>query len=523
MTKIFRPFAALILSLLLWPVCGRAQAVNASQAVVLQGLRATSGHGALRAAAFASDGSLIVLDDEHDSIRLFRSSADGSNVLAQAHVGSTGDSGMVMALDPSGNIYVAGTSSSGTLSGTSGVVYPTPADRSTNSFLAKFDPSLNLVFLTFLGAGRTSVTGVAATTDSAFVTGITYSTTFPVTPGGIQQTPATGSSQNGFVERFNATGTGLIYATYLTGFGGDTTPAAIAADSSDNAYIAGSTTASGYPTIAALQPERFGSPSGFLSKLMPAGNGFVFSTFIAGSGITGLALDASTGSLLLSGSVDLGDFPITAAQSPIAPLGYQTLLRIPEDGQSLTSSVLLVPGTSSFVTPGPNGTAWVSGVLTAPIFPGLTPPLASTGDSFLVHVNTANQIDQTFRVGAQPKNNPSYASLTSLPAAPAVSADGKTAAVPLTLTAIVSASLSASQRFELPLVAAPNALFPSTLRDVATTCASGQCYTTGGLLSEVSTDISTPSFALSADDTPNILLQNLGFATASNIGITATG
>jgi hypothetical protein len=306
-----------------------AQTVNASQQVQFQGLRTASGYGSFTAAAYETDGSLVLLLDQHDGIRLLKLSSEGSTVLAQAQDGATGDSGVALALDPSGNIYVTGTSTSGTLRGTGGAPFTNPADSTTNSFLAKFDSNLNLLLLTFLGAGKTAASSVAATADSAFVTGITFSTAFPVTPAGIQQAPASGSTENGFVERFSASGTTLVYATYLTGLNGNTAPSAIAADASDNAYITGSTTSSGFPTIAALEPEALGSTSGFLARLTPTGSAFTFSTFIAGNGLTSMALDAASGSLLLAGNVALGQFPVATVAAPLTSASYQTLLRIP--------------------------------------------------------------------------------------------------------------------------------------------------------------------------------------------------
>ena len=237
--------------------CGRdrAQGVNASQQITLQGMLTANSYGSFNAASYAPDGSLILLLDEHDGVRLLKTDAAATTLLASAHSGSTGDSGLALALDPSGNVYVTGTTTSGTLSATAAVPFPSVADTTTNSFLAKYDSNLNLVYLTFLGAGRTAAAGVAATADAAFVTGFTYNAAFPVTAGGIQQAPASGSSENGFVERFSSDGTKLIYATYLTGVNGNTIPTSIAADAGDDAYITGATTASGFPTVAALEPQ----------------------------------------------------------------------------------------------------------------------------------------------------------------------------------------------------------------------------------------------------------------------------
>ena len=215
-----------------------------------------------------------------------------------------------MALDPTGNVYIAGTTTSGALTATSGAAFRTPSGASINSFVAKFDPNLNPLFVTFTGGGSMAVSSFAATADAVFITGTIFGSTLPVTAAGIIQTPAYGSTSNGFVERFSASGSALIYATYLSGAIGNTAPTAIVADAADNAYIAGNTTSPGYPTIAAVEPAQLGATSGFLTKLTPAGDGITFSTYIPGDGITSLAIDPVANNLLLSGSISLGQFPI---------------------------------------------------------------------------------------------------------------------------------------------------------------------------------------------------------------------
>ncbi len=126
--------------------------------------------------------------------------------------------------------------------------------------------------MTYAGSGHMAATAIAATSDAVFITGSIFASTLPVTLYAIIQTPATGSCGNGFVERFNTSGTALDYATYLSGFNGDTASAAIAADAQDNAYVAGYTTSSGYPTVAAVVPAILGTTSGFLTKLAAGGD-----------------------------------------------------------------------------------------------------------------------------------------------------------------------------------------------------------------------------------------------------------
>ncbi|MEO7029630.1 MAG: choice-of-anchor D domain-containing protein [Acidobacteriaceae bacterium] len=526
MMKLFR-IAAICMTVLPGYVLMRAQAVNTSQQVTLAGLRSTNGHGSFPGAAYAADGSLYLLYDQKDGVRVLKLNAAGTTVLAQAQLGATGDSPVALALDPSGNVYVVGTSTSGSLSGTSGTAFPSRADTSTNSFVAKFDAGLNVNFVTFLGAGRTAVASVAASADAVFVTGLTFNPAFPVTSGGIQQSPAVGTTENGFVERFSADGATLMYATYLTGANGIVAPAAIVADALDNAYVAGYTSATGYPTISALVPEILGANSGFLTKLTPAGDGFVFSTFIPGGGMTGLALDAANASLLLSGSVSLGQFPVATVAMPLAATSYQSLLRVPLNGQSVSASVLLVPGTQSFVSAGPNGRAWIAGALGVPLFPGTSQPLALLGDSFAVHVTATNVIDQTLRFGGQPAGVFGNVTLTSLAAAPAVSPDGVSVALPASLTMSLSPSVASSQRFDLPTVQTPqtpNAALPNTLRDVAAACTGmSQCLESAGYLTLLSTALSAASLSVSADDGPNLVVRNLGSATATGLVLTASG
>jgi hypothetical protein len=319
-------------------------------------------------------GNLYLLLDQKDGVRLLKTDATATNILAQTQFGTAGDIGVALALDPSGNLYVTGTTTSGTIAATSAAAFPVPTGTSTNAFIGKFDQNLNPVFLTYAGSGGLSVTGIAATADAVFLTGSIFGANLPVTPSAIIQSPASGSLQNGFVERFNATGSTLVYATYLSGQSlsgpANTAPAAIAADSNDNAYIAGYTTASGYPTLNALIPDILpntpNTTSGFLTKLTPAADGLLFSTFIPGPGITSIAIDPTAQNLLLSGAIALGQFPIATVSTPLVNTTYQTLLRLPLDGSSVLNSTLLAPGTQSALTPAPNQNTWITSTLTTP-------------------------------------------------------------------------------------------------------------------------------------------------------------
>ena len=80
--------------------------------------------------------------------------------------------------------------------------------------------------------------------------------------------------------KLNATGTALVYSTYL----GPVLGNGIAVDTTGNAYITGQANGD-YPTTpGAFQTVSGGSSEAFVTKLNPTGTALVYSTFLGGSG-----------------------------------------------------------------------------------------------------------------------------------------------------------------------------------------------------------------------------------------------
>jgi hypothetical protein len=190
-------------------------------------------------------------------------------------------------------------------------------DQKVSFTLGKYDQQQKLIidpvltYSSFLGGtGGDLAYGVAVdSAGEAYVTGVTASVNFPTTSGVYQSTNA--GSGDVFVTKFNASGSGVLFSTYLGGTGTDI-PAQILLDATGNIYITGSTNSLNFPTTSGVfQPTYGGNQDAFLTKLKPTGSALVYSTYIGGSGVdfgTALALD-SAGDAFVTGSTQSTNFP----------------------------------------------------------------------------------------------------------------------------------------------------------------------------------------------------------------------
>lgn len=154
------------------------------------------------------------------------------------------------------------------------------------------DPILS--YATFLGgSGGDQVRAIAAdSTGNLYITGETSSSDFPVL--GSYQSRIKGSS-DAFVTKLDPTGTKILYSTYLGGARSATGSNSIAVDARGSAYIGGTTSSTAFPvTLGAYQSSPLaGVDNSFVSKLSPAGNTLVFSSYIQAAGVGSIAVDAN--------------------------------------------------------------------------------------------------------------------------------------------------------------------------------------------------------------------------------------
>jgi len=219
-----------------------------------------------------------------------------------------------IAVDSSGNAYVTGQTESTDFPATPGA-FNTTYSGGWDAFVAKLDATgSSLAYATYLGGVEADYAyGIAVdTSDRAFVTGATDSTDFPATAGAYDTTFNVIS--DAFVVKLNATGSGLVYATYLGGVGDDV-GYGIAVDTSGIAYVAGTAGSFDFPaTAGAYDTSLNGVYDGFVAKLDASGGALPYATLLGGTGaeiLWGIDIDAS-GMAYVSGRTYSSDFPATA-------------------------------------------------------------------------------------------------------------------------------------------------------------------------------------------------------------------
>ena len=143
-----------------------------------------------------------------------------------------------------------------------------------------------LVYSTYLGGSGNDVgNGIAVdAAGNAYVTGYTDFDRLPDHSRAPFQSDHAGGTCDAFVAKLNATGSGLVYSTYLGGSGKDKGQG-IAVDAAGNAYVTGTTASTNFPTTpAAFQPTFSGGDDAFVTKLNAAGSALVYSTYLGGTG-----------------------------------------------------------------------------------------------------------------------------------------------------------------------------------------------------------------------------------------------
>jgi hypothetical protein len=268
----------------------------------------------------ASTGALQTSFNGVQDVFISKLEAKGNLAFTTYLGGNDGESVAGLALDPQGNIIVAGYTSSSN--------FPTSDNTlqkfnrggffvGSDGYLTKLDPTgSKLVYSSYIG-GNDDELLQAFTVDRAgfvYLTGTTASTNFPTTVNAYQKG---NRSLAAFVSKVDTQSGQFVYSTYVGGSMADV-PHAIAVDSSGSAYVCGYTSSSDFPTTTGALQTTFRGGSvdkddGFVFKLDAQGSHLTYSTFLGGTdddSIDAIAVD-SAGNAYVGGYTYSSNFPLT--------------------------------------------------------------------------------------------------------------------------------------------------------------------------------------------------------------------
>ncbi len=218
-----------------------------------------------------------------------------------------------IAADAAGNVFATGMHQS-FFPTSSGVFQPNfSGGVKRDVFVFKLNPNgTSLIYATYLGGPNPDAGyGIAINAaGEAFVTGWTSSSAFPITTGAFDTFFDGGDA---FVTKLNATGTGLLYSTFLSGVGSSSTGNSIVLNLLGEAFVTGSAAAN-FPVTAGAYDQTFnGAADAFVTKINATGSALIFSTFIGGSIFdcgNAVAVTAA-GEIIIAGYTDSNDLPAT--------------------------------------------------------------------------------------------------------------------------------------------------------------------------------------------------------------------
>ncbi len=293
-----------------------------------------------------------------------------------------------------------------------------------------------LVFASYTGSSSDNW-GFTATYDAdgnTYAGGIVFGGGYPFTTGAYQTTfgGGDGALQNGTdisISKFNATGTNLIYSTYLGGSRNDA-PHSLVVNSLNELLILGTTSSSNFPVINGSYDTQFAGGTAttlplidytagsdiIVSKLNPTGANLLASTFVGGTDNDGLNLSTPlnysygdifrgeivvdlTDNVYVASSTASPNFPVAGASPQPSYGGGLTdgvIFKMTPNLNAITWSTFLGGGgddAAYAVQLDASGDAYAVGGTNSTNFPTvgsvINPGRIGDVDGFITHINSA--------------------------------------------------------------------------------------------------------------------------------------
>ena len=302
------------------------------------------------------------------------------NLIWSTYLGDTEeDASQSIAIGPEGNIHITGYTWSSNFP-TTADAYDPDYNGDEDVFVAKFSPSGQLLYSTFLGGSDCdSGNGIAVDSEgSVYITGKTGSTDDFPTKNAYQG--ANAGWWDAFVTKFSSSGV-LLYSTFLGG-SDDDIAYDVAVDSSGNAYVTGYTYSyQDFPLKNACQGTFGGGDyDAIAAKIDTRKSGadsLVYSTYLGGADNeygNGVAVDDSSGNALVAGWTGSSDFITTTGAYQETYGGGDSdayITKLSSLGNCLCST--FVGGTdydgAGNITIGPSGNIYIAGSTSSDDFP----------------------------------------------------------------------------------------------------------------------------------------------------------
>jgi Beta-propeller repeat len=287
------------------------------------------------------------------------------------------DNAAAIAIDKSGAAYVTGTIGAADFPTTPGAFVTTCTSICNTGFLTKFLSNGTLVFSTFLGGSDSPADAIAVdATGEAYIAGSSGSNDLPTTAGAFQTTCSSGDcgyveklNASGTALVYST----YFGAPSGNNLPPSTTGRGIAVDSSGSAYLVGSS--NGIPVQGAIQPGVVGGPNAFVAKFSPDGSSLLFSTYLGGTSpfffsyagdfATGVAVDSSD-NVHIVGTTSSCEFPLAlnSLSTDCVTTSYDQkvfVASLNSSGTQLLFSTLLQDGFSAGIGVDSNGNSYVTG------------------------------------------------------------------------------------------------------------------------------------------------------------------
>lgn len=320
--------------------------------------------------------------------------------------------GLAMALDTSGNVYV--TCASGSFTATPGAFQTVPLNSEGAGVIKLNAAGSAVVYATYLSASPyfsnqnyfdVPLSIAVDPQGDAFVAGFTPAPGFPITPGAYQTTFPS-QEYAGFLTKLNPQGTGLVYSTFL-GAAGDSGPWTVRVDRQGGAWVLGQ---GNFPDAGVLQSV---PNSSMLVHLSPDGSSMTYSTYLPQA--NALDLD-SLGNVYVAGCLGSAaggcpgapNIPTSAASFQPSYIGNGDGYAARFDAAGALTGATYLGGwqnpqpiggadndSANLVAVAPNGSVVIAGTTFSPFFPGINPaPSPYFGVGYVIDMFT----DRTVRI-----------------------------------------------------------------------------------------------------------------------------